>query len=292
MMDDYKHGYFETGGCRLHYAEAGIGPLLVLYHGFPMFWFSFYPQIEALKTRFRVVAIDGPGVNLSSKPQNIELYKLENLVLQIDELAQHLSGDEPFYLVGHDWGGALAWAYAQRYPQRLHKVVAINAPPANQLIELLASNTEQQKRSAYMWAMREGDLHKAMTENGAARVWERAYAPFRGRPHYTKEHDEFMREGIAQPGAVDGGINWYRANIPPLGTITDADFWPSSDAKTDVPALLIWGEDDQTFVPQFIEDLPRYATRLSVEILPGVGHTPMLEVPELTNEILKEFLSA
>tara|TARA_B100000035_G_scaffold52806_1_gene41344 strand:+ start:702 stop:1577 length:876 start_codon:yes stop_codon:yes gene_type:complete len=290
-MDDYQHGYFETGGCRLHYVEAGVGPLLFLYHGFPMFWFSFYPQIEALKKRFRVVAIDGPGVNLSSKPQNIELYKLENLALQIDELARHLSGDEPFYLVGHDWGGALAWAYAQRYPQRLHKVVAINAPPANQLMELLASNTEQQKRSAYMWAMREGDLHTAMTENGAARVWERAYAPFRGRVHYTEEHDEIMREGLAQPGAVDGGMNWYRANIPPLGTITDADFWPSRDAKTDVPALLIWGENDQTFIPQFIDDLPRYATSLSVEILPGVGHTPMLEVPELTNETLAEFLS-
>ena len=96
MMDDYKHGYFETGGCRLHYVEAGQGPLLVLYHGFPMFWFSFYPQIEALKTRFRVVAIDGPGVNLSSKPQNIELYKLENLALQIDELARHLSDDNRF----------------------------------------------------------------------------------------------------------------------------------------------------------------------------------------------------
>ena len=290
-MDDYQHGYFETRGCRLHYVEAGVGPLLFLYHGFPMFWFSFYPQIEALKTRFRVVAIDGPGVNLSSKPQNIELYKLENLALQIDELARHLSCDEPFYLVGHDWGGALAWAYAQRYPQRLHKVVAINAPPANQLMELLASNTEQQKRSAYMWAMREGDLHTAMTENGAARVWERAYAPFRGRVHYTEEHDEIMREGLAQPGAVDGGMNWYRANIPPLGTITDADFWPSRNAKTDVPALLIWGENDQTFIPQFIDELHRYATSLSVEILPGVGHTPMLEVPELTNETLEEFLS-
>lgn len=154
ISNNYQHGYFETGGCRLHYVETGEGPLLVLYHGFPMFWFSFYPQIEALKTRFRVVAIDGPGVNLSSKPKNLELYKLENLTLQIDELARHLIGDESFYLVGHDWGGALAWAFAQRYPQRLHKVVAINAPPANQLIELLASNADQQKRSAYMWAMR------------------------------------------------------------------------------------------------------------------------------------------
>lgn len=290
-MEDYQHGYFETGGCRLHFVEVGAGPLLILYHGFPMFWFSFYPQIEALKTQFRVVAIDGPGVNLSSKPRNLEYYKLENLALQIDELARHLNGDEAFFLVGHDWGGALAWAYAQHYPHRLHKVVAINAPPANQLMELLASNTEQQRRSSYMWAMREGDLNESMTENGAARVWERAYAPFRGRPHYTAEHDEIMRAGLSQLGAIDGGINWYRANIPPLGDITDADFWPSRYASTPVPAMLIWGQKDQTFVPQFIDDLHRYATHLVVEILPEVGHTPMLEVPEITNKVLKDFLS-
>ena len=290
-MEDYQHGYFETGGCRLHFVEVGAGPLLILYHGFPMFWFSFYPQIEALKTQFRVVAIDGPGVNLSSKPRNLEYYKLENLALQIDELARHLNGDEAFFLVGHDWGGALAWAYAQHYPHRLHKVVAINAPPANQLMELLASNTEQQRRSSYMWAMREGDLNESMTENGAARLWERAYAPFRGRPHYTAEHDEIMRAGLSQLGAIDGGINWYRANIPPLGDITDADFWPSRHASTPVPAMLIWGQKDQTFVPQFIDDLHRYATHLVVEILPEVGHTPMLEVPEITNKVLKDFLS-
>ena len=146
-MEEYKHAYFETGGCRLHYVDVGSGPLVILYHGFPMFWFSFYPQIEALKSRFRVVAIDGLGVNLSSKPQNIELYKLENLARQIDELARQLQGDEPFRLVGHDWGGALAWAYAQQYPHRLHKVVAINAPPANQLIELLASLTSSSKNA-------------------------------------------------------------------------------------------------------------------------------------------------
>lgn len=291
-MEDYQHGYFETGGCRLHYVEAGAGPLLILYHGFPMFWFSFYPQIEALKTQFRVVAIDGPGVNLSSKPENLSRYKLENLALQIDELATHLCGDEPFYLVGHDWGGALAWAYAQHYPHRLHKVVAINAPPANQLMELLASNSEQQERSSYMWSMRDGDLHKSMTENGAARVWKNAYAPFRGRPHYTEKHDEMMRVGLSQLGAIDGGINWYRANIPPLGDITEADFWPSRHASTPVPAMLIWGQNDQTFVPQFIDDLHRYATNLVVEILPDVGHTPMLEVPEITNKVLKDFLSS
>ena len=200
-IEDYREGYFETGGCRLHYVEAGEGPLVLLYHGFPMFWLSFYPQIEALKAHFRVVAVDGPGVNLSSKPQNIELYKLQNLALQIDELARYFQGDEPFNLVGHDWGGALAWAYAQYYPQRLNKVVSINAPPANQLLELLANSPDQQQRSQYMWNMRQGALHRSMTANNGHNVWEKAYSPFRGCTHYTADVDQMMRTGLAQPGA-------------------------------------------------------------------------------------------
>lgn len=289
-MIEVSNHYFETGGCRLHYVEAGEGPLLIFYHGFPLFWFSFHHQMEALKGQFRVVAVDGPGVNLSSKPDDLSCYKLENLAHQIDELAWHLAGDEKFYLVGHDWGGALAWSYAQGYPERLHKVVAINAPPTNQLLGLLETNEEQQKRSGYMWSMRSGKQRQAMTENGAELVWQNAYAPFRKLSHFTPEHDETFRQGLAQPGAINGGINWYRANVPQLGEITESDYWPSKHASTDVPAMLIWGENDGAFVSRFVDDLHHHATNLTIERLPGIGHTPMLEVPDETNKLLKKFL--
>ncbi len=100
-----------------------------------------------------------------------------------------------------------------------------------------------------------------------------------------------FRQGLAQPGTVDGGINWYRANIPQLNQINDADFWPSRTASTSVPGLLIWGEKDDTFVSTFIDDLPDYVEDLQVRRLPGIGHSPMLEDPQKTNEILREFLS-
>ena len=118
-----------------------------------------------------MVAVDGPGINLSSKPDDLTHYKLSNLTRQLDALARHLNGNEKFYLVGHDWGAALAWAFAQQYPQRLNKVVGINAPPANQLLSLLESNEEQQQRSAYMWSMREGRTHQMITENGGHLLW-------------------------------------------------------------------------------------------------------------------------
>ena len=289
-MSGFKEGYFDNGKIRLHYAEAGEGPLVIFYHGFPLFWFSFH-QMTALQEKYRIVAVDGLGINLSSKPEDLSLYKLENLAALLDQFARHLAGDDKFYLVGHDWGGALAWSYAQNYSNRLLKVVGINAPPTNQLLGLLEVNKDQQKRSSYMWSMRSGKVHQQMTENGANLLWQNAYANLRKLSHFTEEHDETFRVGLAQPGAVDGGINWYRANIPALGNITEEDYWPSRHASTSVPGLLIWGETDQTFVSSFIDDLPDFVTNLEVFRIAEAGHSPMLETPALVNDKLLAFFS-
>ena len=289
-MSEFTDHYFDFDGITLHYVEAGSGPLVIFYHGFPLFWFSFHHQMTALKDYYRVVAVDGLGVNLSSKPTDLEKYRLPNLAAQLDALANHLAPGEPFSLVGHDWGGALAWSFAQAYPDRLEKVIGINAPPTNQLLHLLQTNEEQRKRSSYMWLIRGGKTHTLITENGARRLWKNAYAKFRDLPHFTKAHDETFREALAIPGAVDGGINWYRANIPLLQDLGEAECWPSPTASTSVPALLIWGETDTTFVAEFIDELDQYATNLEIKRLPDVGHTPMLEAPSLTTSIIEEFL--
>lgn len=288
-MQEFTDAFFETHGVRLHYVEAGEGPLVIFYHGFPLFWFSFHHQLRALQNRFRVVAVDGPGINLSSKPDDLSHYQLPNLAAQLDALARHLVGDEKFYLVGHDWGGALAWSYAQAYEARLHKVVAINAPPTNQLLGLLQTDPEQRERSQYMYRMRTGDTHRAITRNSGHELWKNAYAKLRALPHFSAEHDETFRQGLAQPGAIDGGINWYRANIPLVEDITDSSFWPSRRASTATPALLIWGEADDTFVAHFIDALPQFASDLLVARIPEVGHSPMLEVPDEVTRILREF---
>ena len=290
LIDGAKDAYFEVDGVVLHYVEVGEGPLIIFYHGFPLFWFSFHHQMSALKGHFRCVAVDGPGINLSSKPQSLEPFKLEQLAAQLDGLARYLVGDERFFLVGHDWGGALGWSYAQAYPHRLHRLVVINAPPTNQLLELLLNDEEQQKRSSYMYSMRDGETHRLITENGAQLMWKNAYAKFRELDHYTDLHDSVFQHGLAQPGAIDGGINWYRANIPFIDVIAEQHFWPHRHATTSTQSLLIWGEADDTFVSRFIEALPRYASNLSVCRLPEVGHTPMLEVPSRVTEILLDFL--
>lgn len=291
-MNDFKDGYFEYNGVNLHYVEAGAGPLLIFYHGFPLFWFSFHHQMTALKDSYRVVAVDGPGINLSSKPTDLSHYKLPMLAEQLDHLARHLVGNDKFYLVGHDWGGALAWSYAQNYSDRLHKLVAICAPPTNQLLGLLETDAEQRKRSHYMYSMRDGEVHKRITQNNGHGMWQNAYAKLRKLPHFTAEHDEIFRQGLAQPGAIDGGINWYRANIPEPDEISEEDYWPSKTASTSTPAMLIWGDADTTFVSHFLDELPKFATALTVQRIPGIGHSPMLEVPDLVTEMLREYLGS
>jgi pimeloyl-ACP methyl ester carboxylesterase len=290
-MNEFDSRFIEHEGVRLHYLSAGTGPLVLFYHGFPLFSYAFFLQMRALAKHYHVVAIDGPGINLSDKPKALKAYRLPSLVAQIDTLARTLHPNETFDLVGHDWGGALAFAFAQDRPERLKHIVSINAPAANQLIHLLLHNKDQQQRSRYMWSMRTGKTHDWMIGNNGHDLWQQAYSKFRGLPHYTERVDATFRQGLAQPGAIDGGINWYRANIPPLDQMTPTDAWPSATAQTPVPAMLIWGEDDDTFVPEFIDDLPRFASNLSVRRIAGVGHTPMLEVPDLVNRYLLEFLA-
>lgn len=289
-MQGFTDGYVAFEDLKLHYVSAGSGPAVIFFHGFPLFWYAFHHQMTALQDRFRVIAVDGLGANLSSKPTEMSRYKLPQLAAQLDAVARQLIGDEPFYLVGHDWGGALAWSFAQGYPERLLKVVGINAPPTNQLLSLLETNAQQRERSGYMWRMRSGETNQRITENGGERLWQNAYASLRKLPHYSAQDDEVFRQGLAQPGAVDGAINWYRANIPEFDAIDESDYWPSRKARTAVPGLLIWGNSDTTFVDVFIDELPNYVTDLRVVRLPGIGHSPMLECPERVTELLRAFL--
>ena len=172
----YEEGYFGSGDNRLHYVEAGQGPLIILYHGFPSFWYSWFDQMEVLKGQYRVVAVDGLGSGLSAKPQEPEFYKLKALSKQLDDLARHLAGDERYVLIGHDWGSVLALSYAQAYPDRLHRVIGMNAPPLNMFLKFLAQSSEQQNRSAYMTRIKDTTIEQIRTTDGGKRMAQMGYS--------------------------------------------------------------------------------------------------------------------
>ena len=129
--------YAEFDDVRLHYVTTEQSPdpeteektLILFLHGFPLFWYSWRNQLEAFGEDYLAVAMDGRGYNLSSKPDNVSDYTLDKLVEDVRQMAAHLVGDKKFILVGHDWGGGVAWAFAQAHPDKLHSLVVENAPP-------------------------------------------------------------------------------------------------------------------------------------------------------------------
>ena len=287
----YTEGYFGTGDDRLHYVEAGEGPLVILYHGFPSFWYSWFDQMEALKTQYRVVAVDGLGAGLSAKPENIEAYRIKRLAAQIDALARHLNGKKRFTLIGHDWGAALAFAYAQAYPKRLNAVIGLSAPPYNLFLDLVRVNEEQQKRSQYMQLFRSVTLDDIRQQNIPAKIWLQSYGGLISRGGLSAEEGELFRKALEDPGAINGGMNWYRANIPDFANAGPGFHWPALRKKIRVPSLLIWGDDDKTFVQDFLMQLDVYAPGIRIVRQQGTEHWTSMENPAATNNAITTFLN-
>ena len=155
LWDEVEHGYADNNGVKIHYATIGEGPLVIMIHGFPDFWYSWRHQMEGLKDDFRVVAIDQRGYNLSDKPEGDENYNMRYLVGDVAAVIQHLD-EEKATIVGHDWGGMVSWQCAFNLPQMAENLVILNLPHPNGLGRELATNAEQQQNSGYARTFIEG----------------------------------------------------------------------------------------------------------------------------------------
>jgi epoxide hydrolase 4 len=286
----YHEDWFGKGDSRLHYVEAGKGPLIIFYHGFPSHWYSWFDQMEALKGQYRVVAVDGLGAGRSAKPHGLSPYKVAALAKQLDALARHLNGNRRFILIGHDWGAALGLAYAQAYPNRLDAVIGLSAPPYNLFLDLAAHNAEQQKRSAYMQRFRALTLADVRSKNMGQQIATSAYAELSGSGALSESELALFTKPLSDPETMNGGMNWYRANIREFEAISRADYWPRHNRPITVPTLLLWGDRDETFVPETLQHMPNFAKQLTIIKLPDVGHWASIEKAELANKAIADFL--
>jgi pimeloyl-ACP methyl ester carboxylesterase len=141
-------GFADSDGVKIHYVTAGKGPLLVLLHGFPDFWYTWRDQMPALAKQFQVVAVDLRGYNKSDQPKGVENYAMEKLVADVAAVLKHFGRDKAV-IVGHDWGGAIAWAFAMAHPDKTDRLILLNLPHPKGLIRELATNPQQQKNSQY-----------------------------------------------------------------------------------------------------------------------------------------------
>lgn len=286
----YHEGYVGDGDDRLHYVEAGEGPLIIFYHGFPSFWYCWFNQMELLKTRYRVVAVDGLGAGMSAKPDTLEAYKVKNLASQLDEFARFLNDGQRFTLIGHDWGAALSFAYAQAYPERLNAVIGMSAPPYNLFLELVRTNAEQQARSQYMQRFRQTTLKDIINDGMPNRIWQQAYGSLISTGMLTHKEGELFCSALADPLAIHGGMNWYRANLPEFADTDPSYQWPDPQRKIEIPSMLIWGDNDSTFVEDFLPLTAAMAPGLAIVRMRDVEHWTSMEAPQRANAAIERFL--
>jgi epoxide hydrolase 4 len=270
----------DLGGVRLHCVVEGEGPLVVLLHGFPETARAWRKQIPALAKRFRVVAPDLRGFGGSDKPKGIASYRTSVVADDIVALIRSF-GQERAHIVGHDWGGGVAWTLATLHPEAVDRLVVLNCPHPAVMQRALRSNWTQIRKSWYIFAFQLPWLPEwAFRRNGAKALKDALRRSSKSDTFSEGDLDEYAR-AFSAPGAATGAINYYRA----------AARSRVSPGRIAAPTLLIWAEDDFALgieLTRGMDDLFENPPR--VEYVPDTGHWVMEERPEVVNRLLLEFL--
>ncbi len=289
-----QHEYASVNGIRLHYVKQGTGKLVLFLHGFPEFWYAWKDQLAEFGKDHLAVAPDLRGFNLSDKPAALDDYRAAAIVEDIRQLAQHLNGGGKFVLVAHDWGGALAWAFAMRYPALLEKLVIINAPHPAVFSDLLNHDPAQQRASQYMLFFRSPQAEAVLSADHYAPLL-RFFDGLRKAGKVTPADDAAYVDAWSQPGSLTGGLNYYRASQigPPVGGVRDSASTGTiaGDYRVAVPTLVIWGMKDEALLPQNLTGLGQYVPDLTIERIDEGTHWVVHELPERINALIRSFLT-
>jgi len=279
------HRYTDLGDVRLHYVEAGEGPLVLLLHGFPQFWYEWRHQIPALvEAGFRVIAPDMRGYNLSDKPPGVRAYRVELLARDVERLML-ACGERTATVVGHDWGAIVAWFAAMRYPRCVGRLVILNVPHPARFIDGLLS-PQQLLRSSYVFFFQIPRLPEEVIRAGDFALLRSVLRSDPVRPGtFTAEDINRYVEAIARPGALTATLNYYRA------LLRNARETQALLERIEAPVLVIWGQKDRA-LSRWLADPPLLwvPNLLSVERLPEASHWVAEDRPQDVNTLLLDFL--
>lgn len=283
----WQHGSAYVNGVRLHYVTQGEGVLVILLHGFPEFWYSWRHQIPALARQFRVVAPDLRGYNASDKPVGVANYRIDVLTADVRGLIRAF-GEDKAIIVGHDWGGGIAWAFAADYPQATERLIVMNCPHPGAFQKQLRSNWRQLRRSWYMFWFQVPWLPELAIRLAARRFVEQAFRGWAIRKEAFSDEDlRRYVEAIQKPGALTAAINYYRAAFREVVRRGERKFAPIT-----CPTLLIWGEEDVALGKELTYGMePYFTNRFEIKYIPQCSHWVQQEQPELVNQYMREFLA-
>jgi pimeloyl-ACP methyl ester carboxylesterase len=279
-----QHHYAQVNGIRMHYVRAGAGErLVVLLHGFPQCWYTWRYQIPALAEHYTVIAPDLRGYNETEKPR--WGYEMDGLVQDIAELVR-VAGYERGTVVGHDWGGVIAWSLAIARPELVERLVTLNTPHPGRFGPGARMSPRQLLRSAYIvlfqipavpelvirlgdYDMVEGFIRKDMVD----------------RRRMSDDDMRFYRQALARPGALHAALTYYRRALLHTGGI-----FHGTGLHVRAPTMMIWGEPDRYFGSELIKGTGRFVPNLRVEMIPRCSHWVQEEAAPRVTELLLDFL--
>lgn len=277
--------YIAANGIRLHVVQAGPdeGPLVILLHGFPEFSYGWRRQIPYLASAgYRVWAPDQRGYNRSDKPDGIAEYTLDSLAADVIGLID-AAGQEKVFLVGHDWGAAVAWWVAAKYPDRLAKMVVLNVPHGAVMKKNLRHNFNQLRRSWYIFFFQVPWLPEFLARRQNWKMPAQALEESSRPGTFTKSDLDQYRQAWSRPDAYRSMLNWYRAIVQKPST-------PPINPRITVPTLLIWGAQDRFLGRELAQPSIDLCDDGRLVFIEEATHWVQHEEPERVNGLIDAFL--
>ncbi|MBE9004590.1 alpha/beta hydrolase [Fortiea sp. LEGE XX443] len=282
IKNSWQHKYITTNGVKLHYVTQGTGPLMLMLHGFPEFWYSWRHQIPEFAQHFQVVALDLRGYNDSEKPKEQSAYVMDEFVKDVAGVIKGL-GYEKCVLVGHDWGGAIAWYFADTHPEMLEKLIILNLPHPAKFSQGL-STPQQLLRSWYMFLFQLPIIPELLLQSFEYQtIAQTIQGTAVNKNAFTSSDLEAYKNAAAKPGALTAMLNYYRNIFP---HVLSRKNWEILH----VPTLMIWGENDTALGKELTYDTAAYVSNLQIQYIPNCGHWVQQEQPQLVNHYISEFI--
>jgi pimeloyl-ACP methyl ester carboxylesterase len=283
-------------GVTLNVALGGArgGEAIIFLHGFPESHRTWREIAPALAGDYFVVCPDQRGFGASDKPEDVEQYKTDRIVADLIALADALEIGQ-FTLVGHDWGGAVAWLAALRHPERIKRLAIVNAPHPLIFQKSLIEDAAQRAASQYMNAFR----NPAMEQGIAAMGWESFYSKtFGSHADLSLVPEEEKQAYLADwsaPGALTAMLNWYRASdivVPAIGEEVEAPAWTTMDfPHLKLPVLVVWALGDRALLPIQLAGLEAVIDDLTIMTVPDAGHFIPWEKPAPVIRAIGDFMA-
>ncbi|MBE9217186.1 alpha/beta hydrolase [Plectonema cf. radiosum LEGE 06105] len=283
MEGFWQHECIVTNGVNLHYVTQGSGPLMLMLHGFPEFWYSWRHQIPEFASNFKVVAPDLRGYNDSEKPASQSAYVMNELVRDVEGIIRGL-GYEKCVLVAHDWGGAIAWNFAYDNPEMVERLIIMNCPHLAKFSEGLRT-PQQLLRSWYMFFFQLPLIPELFLQAQDYQFIENAFKGMAiNKSVFSKEDIDAYKDAAAKRGALTSMINYYR-------NILSSPMFNRNWSILEVPTLMIWGEEDTALGKELTYGTEAYVKDFQIKYIPNCSHWIQQEQPQLVNQYMRDFLS-